>query len=129
VVTGHDASGRGVVASDGPAVVSRKVAEADPVGPFAYGTRLRVAVMGPGTRSPMHRTGSVDYEIVLGGTLTLVLDGEETPVSAADFRVQRGTERAWENRGGEVVRMLFVLLDGRSTTRYWERFRPTSAAG
>jgi quercetin dioxygenase-like cupin family protein len=61
----------------------------------------------------MHRTESVDYGIVLAGTLTLVLDGEETTVGPGDLVVQRGTDHAWENRGDEVVRMLFVLLDGR----------------
>jgi quercetin dioxygenase-like cupin family protein len=140
VVTGHDDSGRGVVVSDGPAAVARQVAdgasfyelwattstpapidavepepvaEADPVGPPAGGTRVRVVDMPPGTRSPMHRTESVDYGIVLAGTLTLVLDGDETTVGPGDLVVQRGTDHAWENRTDEPVRMLFVLLDGR----------------
>jgi quercetin dioxygenase-like cupin family protein len=140
VVTGHDASGRGVVLSDGPAAVSRQVADgasfyelwatasspapieaiepepvaqSDPVGPPAHGTRVRVVDMPPGTRSPMHRTESVDYGIVLAGTLTLVLDDDETTVGPGDLVVQRGTDHAWENRSGEPVRMLFVLLDGR----------------
>jgi quercetin dioxygenase-like cupin family protein len=140
VVTGHDTAGRGVVVSAGPAAVSRQVAdgasffelwataatpapiaatepepvsESDPVGPPAGGTRVRVVVMPPGTRSPMHRTESVDYGIVLEGTLTLVLDGGETTVGPGDLVVQRGTDHAWENRGEAIVRMLFVLLDGR----------------
>jgi quercetin dioxygenase-like cupin family protein len=140
VVTGHDASGRGVVVSDGPAPVTRQVAdgasffelwatasvpapieatepepvaESDPVGPPAHGTRVRVVDMPPGTRSPMHRTESVDYGIVLAGTVTLVLSGGETVVGPGDLVVQRGTDHAWENRGDEVVRMLFVLVDGR----------------
>lgn len=140
VVTGHDASGRGVVISDGPAAISRQaadgasfhelwatssipaaieaiepepVAESDPVRPPPGGTRVRVVDMPPGTRSPMHRTESVDYGVVLEGTLTLVLDGGETTVGPGDLVVQRGTDHAWENRGDVIVRMLFVLLDGR----------------
>jgi quercetin dioxygenase-like cupin family protein len=140
VVTGHDASGRSVIIGDGPPAVSRQVAdgatfyelwatpaspapidaaapepvaESDPVGPPPGGTRVRVVDMPPGTRSPMHRTESVDYAIVLAGTLTLVLDGDETTVGPGDLVVQRGTDHAWENRSGEPVRMLFVLLDGR----------------
>jgi quercetin dioxygenase-like cupin family protein len=140
VVTGHDATGRGVLISDGPAAVSRQVADgasfyelwatasspapieavepepvahSDPVGPPAGGTRVRVVDMPAGTRSPMHRTESVDYGIVLAGTLTLVLEGEETTVGPGDLVVQRGTDHAWENRSDEPVRMLFVLLDGR----------------
>jgi quercetin dioxygenase-like cupin family protein len=89
------------------------VAESDPVGPPPHGTRVRVVDMPPGTRSPMHRTESVDYGIVLAGTLTLVLDGDETTVGPGDLVVQRGTDHAWENRTDEPVRMLFVLLDGR----------------
>jgi quercetin dioxygenase-like cupin family protein len=139
VVTGHDASGRGVVVSDGPAPVSRQVADgasfyelwattsspapiegaetepvtpSDPVGPPPGGTRVRVVDMPPGARSPMHRTESVDYGIVLAGTLTLVLDGQETTIGPGDLVVQRGTDHAWENRTDAPVRMLFVLLDG-----------------
>lgn len=140
VVTGHDASGHGVVISDGRPPVSREVADgasfhevwattatpapieaaepepvaqSDPVGPPPEGTRVRVVDMPPGTRSPMHRTESVDYGIVLTGTLTLVLDAEETTIAPGDLVVQRGTEHAWENRSDEPVRVLFVLLEGR----------------
>ncbi len=140
VVTGHDASSRSVVISDGPAAITRAVddgasfhelwatastpapieavepepvAPSDPVGPPGGGTRVRVVDMPPGTRSPMHRTESVDYGIVLAGTLTLVPDGETTTIGPGDLVVQRGTDHAWENRGDEAVRMLFVLLDGR----------------
>lgn len=69
--------------------------------------------MPPGLRSPMHRTESVDYGVVLSGEVTLVLEGEETVLHAGDVAVQRGTDHAWENRSGEPARMLFVLVAGR----------------
>lgn len=40
----------------------------------------------------MHRTQSVDYGVVLSGTMMLVLDsGEEMEMKAGDVAVQRGT--------------------------------------
>jgi naringenin degradation protein FdeH len=34
-------------------------------------------------------------------------------LAAGDLVVQRGTDHAWENRGDEPVRILFVLVGGR----------------
>jgi hypothetical protein len=42
------------------------------------GSVFRVTELGPGFATPMHRTLSTDYCIVLSGTLELVLDGGET---------------------------------------------------
>jgi quercetin dioxygenase-like cupin family protein len=141
IVTGHDPNGRGIVTSDGPAPASRTVAdgasfhdlwstattpapigatETEPIkagelmGPPANGTRVRIVDMPPGARSPMHRTESIDYGLVLEGVLTLVLDGgAEVQVGQGDLVVQRGTDHAWENRGETTVRVLFVLVAGR----------------
>lgn len=139
VVTGHDASGRGVVLSDGPPPHVRDVpdgatfvelwstpatpapiaaAEPEPaapgteLGPPAGGTRVRMVLMPPGTRSPMHRTETVDYAIVLEGSVVLVLDDGERALAPGDVVVQRGTDHAWENRGDTDARVLFVLVDG-----------------
>ena len=60
----------------------------------------------------MHRTQSVDYALVLGGEITLVLDVEEVLMREGDFLVERGTNHAWANRSGKPCRMLFVLVDG-----------------
>ena len=141
IVTGHDDAGRGRVVSDGPAPASRTVpdgsafhdmwvtssspvpiasAEVEPIkpgevlGPPSEGTRVRIVDMPPGARSPMHRTESVDYGVVLRGEVTLVLDdGSATTVGAGDLVVQRGTEHAWENRSDSWTRILFVLVGGR----------------
>ena len=61
----------------------------------------------------MHRTESVDYGVVIEGTLTLVLDEGEVPLRPGSVVVQRGTNHAWANRSGAPCRMLFVLVDGR----------------
>jgi mannose-6-phosphate isomerase-like protein (cupin superfamily) len=168
VVTGHDTSGRSVVAEIGPppTVFKLDVVDVlfhelwstaqtpvvvddgpDPVrGPVllpppANGTRLRIidippdtpqllqqgaqamqgvfAKIGDGrastaTRHPaMHRTESVDYGVVLQGSITLVLDAQVVELTVGDVVVQRGTNHAWANRSGAVCRMLFVLIDGR----------------
>jgi len=65
------------------------------------------------TRHPgMHRTESVDYAVIIEGELTAILDRGETVMRAGDVLVQRGTNHAWANRSGKMVRVLFVLIDG-----------------
>jgi quercetin dioxygenase-like cupin family protein len=60
----------------------------------------------------MHRTATVDYGIVVAGTVTLVLEDDEVSLRAGDVAIQRGTVHAWENRGSEDARVLFILVDG-----------------
>ena len=143
VVTGHDAGGRSVVLSDGPApkthavpgatfhelwntpATPASIAREEPreptnrpvvIPPDANGTIVRIVDFGPRSRSPMHRTETIDYGIVLVGEVTLVLDdGSETALHAGDVVVQRGTDHAWVNATDETARMAFVLVDGRFT--------------
>jgi Cupin domain len=58
----------------------------------------------------MHRTDSVDYAIVLEGELTAILDKDETIMRAGDVLIQRGTDHAWANRSGKMVRIAFILI-------------------
>lgn len=65
-----------------------------------------------GAASPyMHRTETVDFGLVLQGSITMVLDQEELEVSAGDIVIQRGTNHAWENRGLGTAIVAFVLVD------------------
>jgi quercetin dioxygenase-like cupin family protein len=82
------------------------------VPPAPHGTRLLINEMPPGSASPMHRTETVDYGIVLDGEVVLVLDDSETVLRAGDVVVQRGTNHRWENRSSAPVRVAFVLVDG-----------------
>ncbi len=76
------------------------------------GTVLRVVDIPPGQRSPMHRTHSIDYGIVLAGELDMELDGGETvSLKSGDVVIQRGTNHAWINRSAQMARMAFVLVD------------------
>ena len=89
------------------------------VPPPPCGTKIRVNTFAPGhldergLQSPVHRTSSVDYGIVLSGEITLVLDDSEVTLRAGDVVVQRGTDHAWANRGSEPATVCFVLVDGR----------------
>lgn len=138
VVTGHDASGKSVVLSDGPSPKTTDVGtaafheiwvtaqmpvpipgtEPEPtdipvrVPPPGDGVVIRYTDMAPGAESPMHRTETVDVGIVLEGETWLLLDdGSETRIGVGDAVVQRGTNHAWANRSDRPVRMVFVLID------------------
>jgi quercetin dioxygenase-like cupin family protein len=139
VVTGHDARGISVFASDGPVPAARiapdgalfyelwatgatpapiEAVPPDPVAgplsvpPAPHGTKIRINELPPGVVSPMHRTQTVDYGIVLDGEVVLVLEDSETVLRAGDVVVQQGTTHRWENRSAAPARVAFVLVDG-----------------
>jgi quercetin dioxygenase-like cupin family protein len=142
IVTGHDASGKSVVLSDGPSPKTLDVGtaafheiwvtdqtpaqiaatEPDPTDrpvrtpPPANGAVVRFTETAPGAESPMHRTETLDVGVVLEGETWLLLDdGSETRVGVGDAVVQRGTNHAWANRSDHPARMVFVLIDGTIT--------------
>lgn len=69
--------------------------------------------MFPGQQSPMHRTSSLDYGIVLSGQLELELDdGAKTLLARGDVVVQRGTMHLWRNPSQtETCRIVFILTE------------------
>ncbi|OAA53579.1 Cupin, RmlC-type [Cordyceps fumosorosea ARSEF 2679] len=78
------------------------------------GTVLRVCNFAPGSVTPMHRTLSLDYGIVIAGQVELVLDSGETKLlEPGDIAVQRGTMHAWRTPHGNTwSRMVFILQEG-----------------
>lgn len=143
VVTGHDAAGRAHIASDerfeprdvpsGDAAMcliwtapDLPVDNDDPVDGRARdagttlrgGSVIRVVDMYPGEQSPMHRTNSLDYGIVLSGRLELELDdGVKTLLHPGDIVVQRGTIHLWRNPSlEETCRIVFVLTEATAVT-------------
>lgn len=76
------------------------------------GSVLRYVDMPPGVTSPMHRTVSLDYGVVIEGEVELVLDsGEKRVLKRGDVCVQRATMHAWRNVSEtEWARVLFMLL-------------------
>jgi len=136
VVTGHDARGRAVIRSD-----ESLETETIPSGDAAFalmwttatvpadnndevdgrereagltihqGSVIRIVDMLPGGTSPMHRTNSIDYGILIAGEVELELDdGVKTILRPGDIVVQRGTMHLWRNRSDEeACRIVFVL--------------------
>ena len=136
IVTGHDAQGRAIVQSERQLraqpvpnhsawfnkIWSTDTWPSDNNDPIdgaeretglasTNGSVLRIVEMAPGHRSPMHRTQSLDYGIVLAGEIDLELDERRiVSLNVGDVVVQRGTIHAWINRGTSPARMAFVLL-------------------
>lgn len=138
IVTGHDAAGKSVVIND-TSIETQRIPSDD--ADFALlwtapslpvdnndqtdgrerdagltlhgGSVIRVVDMLPGRASPMHRTNSIDYGIVLQGELELELDdGQITHLKAGDIVVQRGTMHLWRNPSeSDVCRIVFVLTE------------------
>ncbi|HKA32046.1 MAG TPA: cupin domain-containing protein [Candidatus Binatia bacterium] len=136
VVTGHDASGRAVVAidevcknimSNRPGASSCVVwtTEAFPVNntgdaddaqrkvgtTLKNGTVFRVIEFAPGVSPRNHRTDSIDYAVVISGEIDMELDNSSVHLKAGDVLVQRGTIHNWINRGSQPCVMAFVLID------------------
>lgn len=142
VVTGHDPAGRAVMKID---EISRNVIsnrpgssscvvwstegfpvdndeETDPttrrIGTtIEGGTVFRVVRYEPGLTPRMHRTDSIDYAVVLSGSIDLELDDHRTvSLKAGDLVVQRGTVHAWVNHGPEPCEIAFVLVAAKPVT-------------
>ncbi len=64
----------------------------------------------PGEHPGMHRTGTVDYALMLEGEMVAIMDKQETVLRVGDVLIQRGTNHAWANRSGKPARMAFVLI-------------------
>lgn len=77
------------------------------------GTVCRFVDFAPGNKPLIHRTQSLDYGIVIEGSMIMELDdGSSTLMDRGDVAVQRGTMHAWKNASEtEWARMIFVLQD------------------
>lgn len=79
------------------------------------GSVIRVVDMLPNAASPMHRTSSIDYGIIISGTIELELDNAVfKTLKAGDIIVQRGTIHKWRNPSStEICRIVFVLTEAK----------------
>ena len=137
IVTGHDAAGMAILQSVDtltPTPIASGDAEFQLVwttptvpvdlnagtdGPAAAGLTLnggsviRIVDMLPGRSSPMHRSFSIDYGIVLSGAVELELDGGQVvTATVGDVIVQRGTNHLWRNPSADTVcRIAFILVE------------------
>ena len=79
------------------------------------GSVIRIVDMLPNASSPMHRTSSIDYGIVISGKIELELDNQVfKTIEAGDIIVQRGTIHKWRNPSSEeICRIVFVLTEAK----------------
>jgi quercetin dioxygenase-like cupin family protein len=144
VVTGHSPEGSSRILKDAPATNVRAGAHAGqfstliwcsdempvpiPLGeaiedmgdrilgtsPPPNGTRFMIAEFPPGMETKLHRTDTIDFIVVLEGTITLELDDQSrTELGPGATLVQRGTNHKWINRGTTECRLAFTLVDAK----------------
>ncbi len=79
------------------------------------GSVIRIVDMLPNASSPMHRTSSIDYGIVISGKIELELDNQVfKTIEAGAIIVQRGTIHKWRNpSSAETCRIVFVLTEAK----------------
>lgn len=79
------------------------------------GSVIRVVDMLPNASSPMHRTNSIDYGIVMSGKIELELDNQAfKTINAGEIIIQRGTIHKWRNPSStEICRIVFVLIEAK----------------
>ena len=137
VVTGHDANGRAIFKSEDvtptkmiptgdasflllwttPSVPADLNDETDGRHRDAgltinQGSVIRIVDMLPHQVSPMHRTNSIDYGIILSGEIELELDdGVKKTIREGGIVIQRGTNHLWRNVTDKVCRIAFILID------------------
>ena len=137
VVTGHDANGRAVFKSE-DVMPARIIPSGDAAFLLIWTTQtvpadnnddtdgrlcdagvtldqgsvIRIVDMLPGKESPMHRTNSIDYGIVLQGEIELELDdGARRTVRQGGIVIQRGTNHLWRNTADTPCRIAFILIE------------------
>jgi quercetin dioxygenase-like cupin family protein len=138
VTTSHTAEGISVISSDvilkpfypfGPTATGFTVFHASPAVPAsnsatyepnsttaiprpqAAGTVFCTSDFAPHSKTPMHRTLSLDYCVILAGSIWLITDGgDETEVKAGEMILQRGVNHMWENRADVPCRALCVMV-------------------
>jgi hypothetical protein len=76
-------------------------------------TRLRLTVIPPDEQmqgSGMHKSRTVDYDVIISGELWMELDDGLVLLKPWDCVVQNGTRHAWHNRSTQDCVMLSICL-------------------
>jgi quercetin dioxygenase-like cupin family protein len=137
VVTAHNAAGRSIIVQDervtggafpslfkasgeqplgpGPTGEPQKImpTDAPQLEPSIGGSSFHFVVLPPtpkGAKPGWHRTTTVDYNILLGGELVLMVDEGETVLHPGDVVIQRNTMHAWRNDTNAPVYWVAVLV-------------------
>jgi hypothetical protein len=93
------------------------------------GPSCRILDLPPAEKGWMHRTLSLDYAVILSGTVGLITDdGVEKILNPHDVIVCRGTNHEWVNRGKDVARIFVVVVPAKEiTTEDGQRLEKTPA--
>jgi len=137
VITGHNAQDRSYVVSDDrvtggahpnlyratgelplgptPTAESRDIRPTTnrQLEPALGGSTFTFVTLAPtprGATPGWHRTETLDYDIVLGGELVLMVEEGETKLFPGDVVIQRNTMHAWRNDTGAPVYFVAVLV-------------------
>jgi quercetin dioxygenase-like cupin family protein len=79
------------------------------------GSVIRVVDMLPGASSPLHRSASIDYGIIMSGEIELELEDKVfKTVGIGGIIIQNGTIHKWRNPSpNEICRIVFVLTESK----------------
>ena len=79
------------------------------------GSVIRIVDMLPNCSSPMHRSSSIDYGIILSGQVELELDNQVVKtLGQGAVIIQRGTIHKWRNPSStNICRIVFVLTEAK----------------
>jgi quercetin dioxygenase-like cupin family protein len=135
VVTGHDQNGKAIVSHDELCtnILSRRdfhqscvvwstgklpVDNADPADGYSRDVSVlgkedsvfRIVQYDPGVAPRNHRTETIDYAVVMAGSIDMDIDGQIVHLQQGDVLVQRGTIHNWVNNGTEACVIAFVLI-------------------
>jgi mannose-6-phosphate isomerase-like protein (cupin superfamily) len=80
------------------------------------GTVFRIVQYAPEVAPRRHRTNSIDYAVVLSGSIEMELDDVTVRLGPGDVLVQRGTIHNWMNSGTEPCVIAFVLIGAHPAT-------------
>jgi quercetin dioxygenase-like cupin family protein len=134
IVTGLNAEGKSSVVIDGPIArhgaapanlvwQSRLPADnsgaADAAVPFEIetvhydGSNFLLIEFPPGTEAHLHVTDTLDYFVMLAGTVTLELEEGAAALAPGDFVVNRGVMHGWRNDGPETAVLASITVPSR----------------
>jgi quercetin dioxygenase-like cupin family protein len=137
IITGHNSQGRSYIITDdritggafpslyktsgelplgpAPAGEPQKImpTDAPQLEPALGGSSFHFVTLPPtpaGAKPGWHRTLTLDYNILLGGELVLMVDEGETKLYPGDVVIQRNTMHAWRNDTKSPVYWVAVLV-------------------
>lgn len=74
---------------------------------------FRILTFLPGVAVRGHTSETLDYLVVVSGTVTLTVGNEEAVVSAGDVVVQNGVPHTWVNRSDKPCVLALVRLSAK----------------